>query len=220
MTKEELIHRLISIYIKSSMAKDLGNVYGIANRRNMAANQRIRRRTAAIQRKFAKELSLSLLDNASIFSESENEVIDCAPKIIRAAVFYERAKIMRWVVRDGGSEDWYQQNTDFNDRLMGQIDKAYDDGIQLYHFDTFLGSVDDPPTYKNIISWDDDRPFACTAKFRDAQYTLQQIRDAETPELRHELAEQLPKSYLRIASVQNLIANGVPSTMAEPINAW
>lgn len=31
MTKEDLVHRMISIYITASMAKDIGNVYGIAN---------------------------------------------------------------------------------------------------------------------------------------------------------------------------------------------
>ena len=210
MTKEDLVHRMISIYITASMAKDIGNVYGIANRRKMASNQRIKRRTKAIQRKFAKELSLSLLDEADLFSK-DSDVIDCPPKIIRAAVFYERSKILRWVIHDGGTEDWYKKNTDFKDRIMGQIAQAYDDGIHLYQFDTFLGSVDDPPIYKNGIEWNDDRPFVCTALFRNALYTLQQIRDTENLDERQKLASQLPISYLAISSVQDLIANGTPA---------
>lgn len=218
MKEEELVNRLVYIYIKASMAKDIGNVYGIANRRNMAAPQRIRRRKEAVRRKFRKELTPVMQEGLFAEASPMGEASDCPNKMLRDAVFFERSKILYWVLRDGGSREWYQKATGFKDSIMEQVVEGYEKGIKTYHFDAFLGRSDDDHIYENGIVWNDDRPFCCTARFREAQETLQKIRSAGTLAERRILAELLPKSYLKISSVQRLIEKGSTTEATFPFN--
>lgn len=209
MAENSLRDRLVLLYIQTGMAKDIGNVYGTSNRRNMAALPRIRRRVAAIHRKFKKTPPK---DMKSLLGDgAEKPSVDCPPSVLRAAVFFERAKILQCFLLDGGSVDGYQKNTGITDSIMEQlVHDSYESGVRDYHFDEFLGSVDDSPVYKNAVVWNDDRPFFCTARFHEAQSIFKQIQMAQSYEQRQELAKLLPKKYLQIDSVKNLIENGVP----------